>query len=46
MTNKDEALKLSLEGIEAEMNPAWDCSSYHPKLCQSITAIREVLGEK
>jgi hypothetical protein len=43
--NKDEALKLALEAMEAETNPSWDCNSYHPKIWNAITTIKEALAE-
>lgn len=46
MDKKTVTLKLALEAIEAEINTEWKCNSYHPKLYQAITAIREALAEQ
>jgi hypothetical protein len=40
-----EALKLALEAMEAETNPSWDCNSYHPKIWNAITTIKEALAQ-
>jgi hypothetical protein len=42
---KEEALKLALEAMEAETNPSWDCNSYHPKIWNAITTIKEALAQ-
>ena len=41
---KDEALKLALEALEAETDLNWECSSYHPKIWEAITAIKQALA--
>ena len=41
---KDEALKLALEALEAETDPNWECNSYHPKIWEAITAIKQALA--
>ena len=42
---KDEALKLALEALEAETVPNWKWHSYHPKIWEAITAIKQALEE-
>jgi hypothetical protein len=39
-----EALKLALEALEAETDPNWKCNSYHPKIWEAITAIKQALA--
>ena len=39
-----EALKLALEAFEAETDPNWKCNSYHPKIWEAITAIKQALA--
>jgi len=39
-----EALKLALEALEAETDPNWECNSYHPKIWEAITAIKQALA--
>jgi hypothetical protein len=41
---KDEALKLALDALEAETDPNWECNSYHPKIWEAITAIKQALA--
>jgi uncharacterized protein YqcC (DUF446 family) len=41
---RDEALKLALEALEAETDPNWECNSYHPKIWEAITAIKQALA--
>jgi hypothetical protein len=41
---KDEALKLALGALEAETDPNWECNSYHPKIWEAITAIKQALA--
>ena len=45
MSTKDEALKLALEALKAETDPNWECNSYHPKVWEAITAIKQALAE-
>jgi hypothetical protein len=39
-----EAMKLALEALEAEINPSWECNSYHPKIYEAITALRTAIA--
>jgi hypothetical protein len=42
--DKDDALKLALGALEAETDPNWECNSYHPKIWEAITAIKQALA--
>jgi hypothetical protein len=40
-----KALKLALKTLKAETDPNWDCTSYHPKIWEAITAIKQALAQ-
>jgi hypothetical protein len=44
MMNTIDTLKLALEALEAETDPNWECNSYHPKIWEAITAIKQALA--
>jgi hypothetical protein len=41
---KNKALKLALNALKAETDPNWECNSYHPKIWEAITAIKQALA--
>ena len=38
-------LEQVLEGIEAEIAIDWECNSYHPKIYQAVTILKEALED-
>ena len=40
-----EAMKQALEALEAETDPSWICNSYHPKIAQAITSLRQAIEQ-
>lgn len=40
----DGVLRFALEAIEAELDPQWECTSYHPKLHAAVERLRAALS--
>lgn len=45
--NQDDLdlLKMCLAAMQAEMNPDWQCNSYHPKMNAALAALSERFGQ-